>query len=206
MKKQTKVGIDCDGVIANFSLAFSQLLRKIYGSQLPLVTDRDMILAWDWDVWYPLSKKEISAAWDVLMEEEDFWETLKVLDIPQYRYLKAQLNGKEHIDVFFITSRAPCKGKTLTQQTMNWLSKMSWKNPQVIVTAHKGEVAHALGLNFFIDDKIENVLDVAHHAPKCRAYVLDYPYNRHPYEDFANLRRAKALREFVDDVVNHAGH
>lgn len=51
-----KIGIDLDGVIANFAYSFTELASHVYGMRV--IEDENQILDWDWSKWYGLDKKD----------------------------------------------------------------------------------------------------------------------------------------------------
>lgn len=203
-KKELNVAVDLDGVVANFSLKFSELCRKIFGNHLPLVDNDSMILHWDWDKWYPLTKEEISKVWKHLMSEEiDFWESLPILNRNGWESIK-ELQYYDHINVYFITARATSPGKTVAKQSINWLEKNGWNNPQVIVTVNKEHFIKHLDIKFFVDDKKENCESAKKENPNCKVYVFDTNYNRHLDAEKNNIKRIVSLNEFLVDILNYA--
>lgn len=202
-KKELNIAIDLDGVVANFSLKFSEVCRKVFGDHLPLVDKDSMILDWDWHKWYPLTKEEVSQVWKHLMTKEDnFWETLPILNQNDWESIK-ELQYHDHINVYFITARATSPGKTVTKQSINWLKNNGWENPQVIKTDDKEHFIKHLNIKFFVDDKKENCEAVKKENPNCNVYVFDTHYNRHLDASKNGMKRIISLNEFLVDVLNY---
>lgn len=202
-KKELNVAIDLDGVVANFCLRFSEVCRNMFGHHLPLVDDYSMIKNWDWHLWYPLTKEEISQVWKHIMTEEyDFWETLPILNANDWESIK-ELQIYDHINVYFITARATTPGATVMRQSIKWLENNGWFNPQVIRTDDKEHFIKFLDIKFFVDDKKENCESVKQVNPNCNVYVFDVPYNRELDDKKLGIKRIVSLNEFLVDVLNY---
>lgn len=199
--KYKRIGVDLDGVIADFSFRFSQVLRKLYGDHLPIVTDNRSIKHWDWYLWYPITKEEYDRAWNhILKNEVDFWESLPILNKNEWYSIK-ELMLYDNIDVYFITSRAKTPGKSIITQCINWLEMSGWNNPQVIVSDEKEYIVKYLKIDYFVDDKKENCEDVKKMNSNCVVYVYDALHNR-SLEDFnLGIKRIYDLNEFLADIL-----
>lgn len=202
-KKELNIAVDLDGVVANFSLRFSEVCRKVFGDHLPIVKSEAMILDWDWEKWYPLTKEEVGKVWKHLMDEEtDFWETLPILNKNDWESVK-ELQYKDYINVYFITARAMTPGKTVAKQSINWLVKNGWENPQVIKTSDKEHFIKHLDIKFFVDDKKENCEAVKKENPNCKVYVFDAHYNKPLDAEKNGMKRIISLNEFLVDVLSY---
>jgi hypothetical protein len=169
-----KFGIDLDGVLADWVTSFSALLAQKFGEkQLDLST-------WDWPQASGYSTPQVEAAWTTVADSENFWKAL-----PKYPTTEADLFWlhKRWVmgdDIYFITSRP---GHMVKQQSEEWLNAFNGygayavPNPTVILTSQKGLVCKALGITHFVDDRIENVMDVFTQSPGTLAYLFDRPWN-----------------------------
>jgi len=207
MKKYINVGIDVDGIIADFVIPFSKILRYLFKDKIPIITSYDQVLDWDWERWLPLSDTEIEQAWGIVNNSINFWETLPLLNENEWEYLKKNLSSP-YINVYFITHRTFSEGKSVVHQTIDWLSSNGWINPQVILAKNKGSVAHCLDLDFFIDDKLSNCVKVKNTLDTCRVYIKNYPYNnnytitlRRKFDK--EFIRVNSLNTFVDDIIKY---
>lgn len=187
-----RLGIDIDGVLAQFDRPFAALLNQIlpHHDLPPIdfpVTDVTFPHLWDWDVYY-MTRAGISAetqqeilaeAWGAIKASTAFWATL-----PGYpstgtdlTYLRACIeNGW---DLYFITCRP---GMTAKFQSEAWLMSKGLKAPFVptVLICESGEInkprlCKALGLDALIDDKPSNLRGV---PAETRRYLLDRPWNR----------------------------
>lgn len=192
-----KLGIDIDGVLANFTDSYAALLTERTGIQFPK-NSAEWPTVWYWDRAAGVQKADESAVWNRI-KNGDFWrhlralpeasETLSTLSESAYR------NGNE---VYFITTRPGQHAKRLTE---NWLIANGYEgSPTVLIAeneAAKGLAAKALALDVFIDDKPENCEQVVKATAveeivgpgyaamrtgkvsyPTHVYLLDAPYNR----------------------------
>lgn len=184
MRRRFRIGLDVDDCLAAFITEFARLSHEMYGTRLDLQpTD------WLWSN-FLLSSEQINLIWDRIQGTHNFWLSLKKLPTVD-AYDVALLD--EHI-LFFITSRAATKGLPVEKQTASWLQRVGFSHPSVIVSANKGELAEALQLDAFIDDRPENCLAVRGMAPKCKVFLMDSSHNR----TFQSLgvKRVTSLSDF----------
>jgi hypothetical protein len=74
--------------------------------------------------------------------------------------------------VLFLTKRPECAGATAQVQTQRWLEANGFLLPSVfVVQGSRGRIADALALDFVIDDRHENCLDVVVDS-KARAVLV----------------------------------
>ena len=176
MAQKLKIGIDADGVMCDFLARYRQLAFDTFGKPTP---DIGPSIDWDLTNW-GLTPAEDEAIWKRIKSTKNFWTTL------------GKMKGTENLadaaldyQVYVITSRVPTLGKTVEEQTCDWLlHNYEIKYPQVIVSepAHrKGIIARGLELFAFIDDKPENCKVVQEQAATCKhsTYIRDQSYNRH---------------------------
>ncbi len=179
-----RIGVDCDGVLANFHAGFINLLVKQTGIDLfqpkPYVPE-----VWNYARAAGYSNADhLNECWDTIHTSEDFWELLGAY--PETPEILAQLYGRvlKGDDVYFITTRPSSGLISAKYQTEMWLqdhypgSSIDEFVPTVIITATKGKVASALNLTHFIDDKWENCVDVEVSTDDCVVYLLDRPWNQ----------------------------
>lgn len=64
-------------------------------------------------------------------------------------------------EVLFLTTRPSTAGSTSQRQSQRWLDRYGFTLPSVyVVSASRGKIAEALGLDVLVDDRVENCLDV----------------------------------------------
>ena len=164
------VGVDLDGILADFNEAYIKLLTKQSGIVFPPISDAYP------DTWYyekaiGVSEEDQKAVWEHIEWSEDFWLSLKPYwnacgFLVRLRWVKA--------DTYFITNR---KGRTAKWQTERWLHKCGFPEPTVLLASQKGMLCNALNITHYIDDKIENCEDVRNNSVG-HCYMLKRPWNK----------------------------
>lgn len=194
-----KIGVDCDGILADFSKSFSKVLNEMYGDHIPIVSDPE-VKHWDWYKWFPISREEAKKGFETIHTIPDFWEEIHLLiDRTTMERFVEKIGKNPQIDTYFITSRSSSGNVSAAQQTWRWLRKHGWPHPHVIADPQKGLIANALGLKYMVDDSGRNCLDLVEKAPHCKVYMLDALHNRDIHHD--KIRRIYDLNEYIDDVL-----
>lgn len=173
-----RVGVDVDGVLADFNATFIDTVIAVTGRDLFPARPFD-ITTWNYPESYGYTGAELTQVWNWIKTNPVFW-----LSLPAYQdtilaldYLRDfELTGNE---LYFITNRMGVRPKT---QTEIWLSAR-WPaliapRPTVLISGAKGLSAQALELDVYIDDKWENCLDVKYRRPDTRVCLMDRPWNR----------------------------
>ena len=102
---------------------------------------------------------------------ENFWETLTETEPGAVARLAA-VAAERKWEVLFLTKRPASAGATAQVQTQRWLESKGFALPSVyVVQGSRGRIAAALGLDFVIDDRPENCLDIVVDS-KARAIVV----------------------------------
>ena len=75
-------------------------------------------------------------------------------------------------EVFFITQRPRSEGLSVQRQTQQWLLAQGFECPSVLtLRGSRGKAAHALDLDFLIDDLARNCVDVVSES-KCQPILV----------------------------------
>lgn len=190
-----RIGLDLDGVFADFNRAYITLLQHLTGRHDFLPQDVYDPPCWDYDVLRGYTKNEIRMAWEHIAHSPNFWRDLWPLD--GVKALDPLIPAIEDFhDIYYITSRP---GRTAKHQSEQWIrQRLGYTNysPTVLVTSDKANTAKGLKLRVYVDDKLENVVDVAHAVPKCRVYLLDYSYNQGELPK--NVTRVATVQDVID--------
>lgn len=203
MNKTINVGIDLDGVCANFGLIYSAIANKLYGPKCYIINQETEIEAWNWYEWYPITREEDKVVWEYISKSQNFWTALTVLNKYSFIHMTKSLQDLQNVNVYFITARAQTRGLSVAKQSVLWLNQHGWRNPQVIVTKLKGDFARILELDYFIDDKGENVVDVKASYPECEVYIHSAPHNKNVEKEINGIIRVNNLSEFTNDILKN---
>jgi hypothetical protein len=109
--------------------------------------------------------------WRHIGTVENFWESLDELEPGGIGRLAA-LAADRRWEVIFLTRRPRSAGHTSQVQTQRWLEMKGFALPSVyVVQGNRGRIAAALDLDFVVDDRPENCLDVVVDS-KARAILV----------------------------------
>ena len=190
-----RIGLDIDGVFADFNVSFIERCISITGVDRFPVRPFD-IPTWDYPQHYGYTAAQTEAVWENITADPLFWASLSAYPWTQTALLR--LNPNED-DIYFVTSRP---GVIPKQQTEAWLLANGGPlAPTVLISSLKGECALALQLDVYIDDRDKNVYDVMTISPKTRTFLLDKPWNRgdHVY-DWKGIERVSSPLEMLDRI------
>ena len=99
--------------------------------------------------------------WERVESIENFWQTLNEIEPGTVATLYA-LSVERRWEIIFLTKRPATAGATAQIQTQHWLEARGFLLPSVyVVQGSRGQIAAALALDFVVDDRPENCLDVA---------------------------------------------
>jgi hypothetical protein len=155
------IGVDVDGVFADFNSACIETCIKVTGKDLFPPRPFD-IPTWHYPQHYGYSAEEMDfekgPVWGAIKSNPTFWQTL-----PEYADTREALAYLDKLrraghDIYFVTNRYGIKCKL---QTERWLRRHGFADPTVLVTGDKRRIAQALKLDAYVDDRWENAVDVA---------------------------------------------
>ena len=195
-----KLGIDCDGVIADWNKAYAYLLIEEDGNRFPEGYDISNPPCWNWDTYFGYDLAVQAKVWKHIKSDPLFWQQLEPLEGAKeaIRYLNKMAKAGD--DVYYLTNRTGYKVK---QQTEKFLYELGADYPTVVITADKIPVIRALGIDFFIDDRLDMVNEVARVAEEeklfIRLFLKDAPWNQTGRR--ADLKIASSLK----DALTQAG-
>ncbi len=185
--KDLRLGIDIDGVLADFNQAYRRKLIQASGRDL--IPEGEEPPVWNYAPHYGYTVQEDEKAWQLIKEDKTFWQYLQPLPgaptFIEWLWRLQQDNwsfGHSH-EVYFLTNRPGIHAK---RQSENWLAThgMGAVPPTVLITrGSKGQLAKSLGLTHLIDDRVENVYDVICAAPACKTYMRRARYNEEKEAD-----------------------
>lgn len=196
-KPRKKLGIDCDGVLCDFTPRMKKLLNELFGMKIPPDLEPT---SWDW-LNFGVTPQHMIKVWERIREMPNFWEE----SIPSKDIVDMAEWFSDHADrdceVFFVTSRIETAGRSAREQTARWLREYLGNPKQdinVIVTSsgmHKAAVLEVLEIGASLDDFTPTIIN-SKTIPKHRGYLLDKPWN----QDGKNygVRRVYSVREFLE--------
>lgn len=183
--KTLRIGIDVDGVLADFNRAFIDYI--------PRVTGRDLFptgyvpTTWNYPEALGYTGAEVSKVWEGIKADDSFWRFLPAY--PDTVRMLSFLAATTH-DIYFITNRP---GRTAKTQTERWLQIHGFdRPPTVLISSHKGDCAFALLLDLYLDDRDENCLEVFEESDT-NGYMLAQPWNT----KYPRIPRLDALTDFI---------
>ncbi|MQA31615.1 MAG: hypothetical protein GEU82_17570 [Luteitalea sp.] len=167
-----RLAFDMDGVLADMEGELVRHAEQLFGTSTARravdpppadVTDEpDPIVA---DITPPLVKLRLTPRqqrrlWHHVETVDNFWETLQEIEPGSIERLAA-LAAARRWEIIFLTKRPASAGVTSQRQTQRWLQAKGFTLPSVfVVRGSRGRIAQSLGLDFVIDDRPENCLDV----------------------------------------------
>ncbi len=185
-----RVGIDVDGIVADFNSKYKILIESNTDIRLPDVSDY-YPNTWNYDVAAGLDPVKRKELWGLIKKSASFWRELPPYpETGEFLYhLENYIDG----DVYFITNRPGASAKT---QTELWLDRMGFYEPTVLISEEKGLCAKALNLTHYIDDKNENCADVLEKSPTTSTYMLARPWN----QEIPGVPRIKSVITFLQEI------
>jgi uncharacterized HAD superfamily protein len=186
------LGLDIDGVLADFITPFLQLLQERTGSG-PIdpasVTDPNFMQ-------HPFLTKEIVfECMEVASYDPDFWRALSPLASPK-AWRSLDEISRDH-KLVFITHRWVRDTYDINQVTCDWLRRHGVSHPVVHFTQDKKSMlVQKLNIELFVDDRHENCEDV---ATQTDAVVL-MPHR--PYNQAFNHPKVQRIHE-LDELFVH---
>jgi hypothetical protein len=166
-----RIGFDLDGVLADMDSALAREAERVFGratskrrQATAQESDGDPAAAPAGDA-PPVSSLHLTARqqrklWQHVATIPNFWETLDEIEPGSIARLGA-LAAERRWETIFLTKRPATAGETAQRQSQRWLEAKGYPLPSVfVVQGSRGRIAAALGLDFVIDDRTENCLDV----------------------------------------------
>jgi uncharacterized HAD superfamily protein len=174
-----RIGLDLDGVFADFNTTFAATLANVSGRAL--IPEPWTPTVWDWPQAHGYTAKEIAAAWHAVDDDPLWWSTLT--PYPQATTILQALNQllrAQRIAATFLIARP---SPTAHWQSVDWLRRYGIDWPQVCITKHtisKGLLAKGLHLDLLVDDSVDNLLSAAELKPGILLALKTMPYNARP--------------------------
>ena len=185
------IGIDIDGILAEFNVGYAAILTRLTGIQFPEggKTTSTWPDTWYWDQAAGVTKEQEAAAWAEIKGSTDFWRKLPIhKDAEEFLMWLRSFTLNKDLDCYFITNRM---GVGVQEQTTRWLEIYGFQRPAVVIASDKAGICNAIGVTHYIDDKNENCQAVAEKCPGTRPFMLVRPWNK-----YVGVERLDSLKEF----------
>jgi hypothetical protein len=158
-----RIGIDVDGVLADFRSAFHKAAEISVGHAIEEPDDPHSS--------HSLAQKDVRRVWEYVARTPNWWMSLMPYEPDQIARLYS-LTRAAGWEVFFLTNRPVSGGDTVQFQTQWWIERHGFYLPAVLtVPGSRGEVANGLRLDLVIDDLIMNCIEVVS-ASTAKALLL----------------------------------
>ncbi len=153
-----RVGLDVDGVVADFQTAFraTAAADQESGGAPPQ---------------RPLNADAVKRAWERIARTPQWWLTLDPFEPDQIQRLY-RTSRERRWEVYFLTTRPSSAGETTQFQTQWWLEQHGFALPSVMtVPGSRGDAANAVKLDIAVDDRLTNCVDIIA-ASRAKAVLL----------------------------------
>lgn len=175
-----KIAFDLDGVLADMEAELVRQAELLFGEAMTrrlreraAATDSTGDLAGDPAkagtdglesapplVSLQMTTRQERRLWQHVERIENFWASLSEIEAGSVARL-ATLAAERRWEIIFLTKRPETAGATAQVQSQGWLVSKGFPLPSVfVVQGSRGRIADALGLDFVVDDRPENCLDV----------------------------------------------
>jgi len=159
-----RIAFDLDGVLADMDTELVHQAGSLFGGPAPAADGPPEDATPDADAipirTLQLTPRQQRRLWKHVGAIENFWERLEELEPGTIARLAAVARQRRW-EILFLTRRPQTAGDTSQVQTQRWLESKGFALPSVyVVQGSRGRIASALNLDFVIDDRPENCLDV----------------------------------------------
>lgn len=187
------VGVDIDGVLADYPRSFVEFINKELG------TDFDPDKITNYNIY-----EELGLSTELGMELKDkYRQSGQKRFIPVIDGAKEMLHGLRDLGykIVLLTARPYKKYNRIFPDTMEWLEKNGLVYDAIIFDENKEErLLKEFGANrvdFFIDDVAGNANSISNLGVKC--FLVDRPYNQDAVLK-ENVVRVNSVKEVLDHV------
>jgi hypothetical protein len=189
-----RIGIDFDGVLANFARGFTGVLATLFPEAGIILKDHTDCRHYD-DWGEGVTAEMLESAWVAVNRDGSFWSTLPALCPPMEQ---GELLGLSlQYDLFALTTRPQNTGRSIVAQCRQWMKHHGLEHAGLAVCHDKWLVGAALGLTHYLDDAPEQISKLRWAVKNCQCYLMDQPYNRGVLPD---VPRVKTVMDFIQQV------
>jgi hypothetical protein len=146
-----RLGIDIDGVLADFRTAFKDTARECLRRDVAVESGSDKA---------SVDPVDIERVWNHIARTPNWWMGVRAYEPAEIAQLYAMTRSGKW-EVCFLTKRPASAGDTVQFQTQWWLEQQGFYLPAVItVPGSRGDLANALRLDLAIDDQFVNCAEI----------------------------------------------
>jgi hypothetical protein len=151
-----RVGIDIDGVLADFRTAFRETARECLRRDVVMDASGSKAV---------LEHTDIDRVWNHIGRSPNWWMNVRAYEPAEIaRLYSLARSGKW--EICFLTKRPASAGDAVQFQTQWWLEQQGFYLPAVItVPGSRGDLANALRLDLAIDDQFVNCAEIIGAGP-----------------------------------------
>ena len=147
-----RVGVDIDGVLADFRAAFRAAAQQCLGQPFNAVDDPKTSKA--------MAQGDVRKVWEWVAKKPNWWMGLRPYEPDQIARLYS-LTRSAGWEVFFLTNRPASGGDTAQFQSQWWIEQHGFYLPSVLtVPGSRGDIANGLRLDLVVDDQMLNCVEV----------------------------------------------
>jgi uncharacterized HAD superfamily protein len=186
-----KVGLDIDGVLADFISPFLRFMEQ-YGGNGPI--DPESITDLSFSDHPFLSNEIVTECIQSVSNDPKFWQQLAPLPSAEQWKLLDDLSRQERL--VFVTHRYERESYSIHEVTCDWLKQHGIAQPAVYFTqSYKSELIRKLKIELFVDDRHENCRDVAENT----GAVVLMPHRTYNHSfNHPRVQRIQNLAELFD--------
>jgi hypothetical protein len=162
-----RIGIDIDGVLADFRTAFRATALRCLRHDIDGREEIESLA--------PLSPDDVRRVWDYIARAQNWWMDVPAYEPDQIARLYSAMRAANW-EVFFMTKRPPSAGDSVQFQTQWWIERFGFYLPAVMtVPGSRGDIASGLRLDMIVDDQVINCVEVISGAPAKAMLMLREP-------------------------------
>ncbi len=186
-----RIGVDVDGVLADFRTAFHDAARRCLRRKTEEPEDPKAPEA--------VLEKDVKRVWDWVAKQTNWWMDLQAYEPDQIERLYA-VSRAAGWEVFFLTNRPASAGDSVQFQTQWWIERHGYFLPSVLtVPGSRGDIANGLRLDLIVDDLSINCVEVVSASPS-KALLMLREENR-VVEDHAISRGIGVVHSLAETIV-----
>ncbi|MFA5025052.1 MAG: hypothetical protein WC503_00895 [Candidatus Shapirobacteria bacterium] len=189
-----KIGFDFDAVLVNSALVLCDILSQTLNR---LVLPEEICL-YDIQKGFPqLSDKDIIHVIDSLVNMDNTFK------IPPYPGALDFLRwyGKSNLEIIIITNRVDLTPVSVYLESN--LDKKTFEKIRLFYSKEKGPLSRALGLKYFIEDRFQNIVNLANHGVV--PIIFKQNWNKNRISQKSNLFDLCVFVDSWEDIYNFVG-